>query len=246
MEKIKEIIIEKPIAARKGKILIRHHHFRYSYRTTIKRHLATIVFVASAFAIIALLVLHFANPENSFNITQVSAGVIFTATINTLFRLFAAYVLAVIVSIPLALFIVSTPKIQRIFLPLADVVQSVPVLAFFPVVIVFFTNSRNFEAAALFIIFMAMMWNIVFTVIGGLQTIPEDVESAAIVFNVKGIKKILVYYSSRHFSFHCYGIPSGLGSGLDDCHCRRSTSYVYSQWDSQAGFAWDGQSASRL
>jgi NitT/TauT family transport system permease protein len=34
-----------------------------------------------------------------------------------------------------------------------------------------------------------MVWNIVFPVIGGLQTIPDDVKSAAIVFDVRGIRK---------------------------------------------------------
>ncbi len=189
MGKTEDKLIDKPFGGRKGKILIRHHHFHFSYRTTIKRHLATIGIVAISFAVLILLAFHFANPQNAFNINQVSASVIFVATVNTFLRLFVAYIFSVLISVPLALFIVSTPGIQRIFLPIADVAQSVPVLAFFPVVIVFFTASHNFELAAIFIIFIAMMWNIVFTVIGGLQTIPDDIESAAIVFNVCGIKK---------------------------------------------------------
>jgi NitT/TauT family transport system permease protein len=34
-----------------------------------------------------------------------------------------------------------------------------------------------------------MLWNIVFPVIGGLQTIPDDIKSAALVFNVRGWRK---------------------------------------------------------
>jgi NitT/TauT family transport system permease protein len=182
-------IIEKPFGGHKGKIYIRHHPFHLSYKTTIQRHLTTIGIVTIAFIVLTLLALHFANPQNTFNINQVSGRIIFIASINTLLRLFVAYIFAVLISVPLALFIVSTPTIQKIFLPIADVAQSIPVLAFFPIVIVFFTASKNFELAAIFIIFIAMLWNIVFTVIGGLQTIPEDIESAAVVFNVHGIKK---------------------------------------------------------
>lgn len=51
------------------------------------------------------------------------------------------------VAVPLALFIASTPRIQRIFLPIADILQSVPVLAFFPVVVAFFVAHNAFELA---------------------------------------------------------------------------------------------------
>ncbi|HWY78917.1 MAG TPA: ABC transporter permease subunit [Candidatus Sulfotelmatobacter sp.] len=181
--------ISENVTKHKYKIRIRHHHFHFFYETTVKRHLTTIIAANIAFIIITSLILHFINPNNSFNINQVSTQVIVTATINTFVRLVVSYIFSVIVSIPLALLIVSTPRVQRVLLPISDVLQSIPVLAFFPVVIVFFTSSHMFEFAAIFIIFMAMVWNIVFTVIGGLQTIPEDVESAAVVFNVTGIKK---------------------------------------------------------
>jgi NitT/TauT family transport system permease protein len=169
-------------------VRIRHHKFHFFYET-IKRYLSTILAVTIGIVVVAILVLHFANPSNKFNIDQISTQTLVTATINTFLRLFASYILSLIISIPLALLIVCTPRVQRVLLPVADVLQSIPVLAFFPVVIVFFTASRQFEAAAIFIILIAMMWNIVFTVIGGLQTIPKDVQSAAQVFNVTGIRK---------------------------------------------------------
>jgi NitT/TauT family transport system permease protein len=56
-------------------------------------------------------------------------------------------------------------------------------------VVVFFTAYHAFEFAAVFVIFVSMLWNIVFPVIGGLQTIPDDVKNAAIVFNVYGFKR---------------------------------------------------------
>ena len=151
--------------------------------------MSTILAVTIGIVVVVLLVLHFANPSNKFDINQISAQTLLTAAINTFLRLFAAYVLSLVFSIPLALLIVCTPRVQGVLLPVSDVLQSIPVLAFFPVVIVFFTASHQFEAAAIFIIFIAMMWNIVFTVIGGLQTIPKDVQSAALVFNVFGIRK---------------------------------------------------------
>jgi NitT/TauT family transport system permease protein len=64
------------------------------------------------------------------------------------------------------------------------------VLAFFPVLAAFFVAYNAFEPAAAFVIFIQMVWNMVFPVVGGLQTIPDDVKSAALVFNVRGLRKL--------------------------------------------------------
>ncbi|MBV8082544.1 MAG: ABC transporter permease subunit [Candidatus Eremiobacteraeota bacterium] len=166
-----------------------HDHPRIRLQTTLARHIIAIGIVIALAVVMTLVIIHFVNPNNAFDITRISAREVITATINTLFRMFLAYVLSLVVSVPLALLIASTPQMQRILLPIADVVQSVPVLAFFPIVVVFFTAYGAFEAAAIFVIFLTMIWNIVFPVIGGLQTIPDDINSAAFVFNVKGLAK---------------------------------------------------------
>jgi NitT/TauT family transport system permease protein len=38
---------------------------------------------------------------------------------------------------------------------------------------------------------MAMVWNMVFSMIGGLKTIPQDINDAAKVFGAKGFKKLI-------------------------------------------------------
>lgn len=170
---------------------IRHYHRRppVIYQTTPRHHLASIGIVVAAVVTMTVMAIHFANPQNSFDINLVSFRDIITATSNTFFRMFLAYTVSVLVAVPIALGIAATPLTQRIFLPIADILQSIPVLAFFPVVVVFFTASHAFEFAAVFVIFISMIWNIVFPVIGGLQTIPDDVKSAAVVFNVHGFRK---------------------------------------------------------
>lgn len=168
----------------------RYHHPRHLfYQTTLARHLSSIGIVVALVVAVTLLILHFANPRNAFDIHRISFADIAVATLNTFLRMFVAYVASLVVAIPLALAIASTPRVMRLLLPVADILQSVPVLAFFPVIVVFFTAYRAFELAAIFVIFIQMIWNIVFPVIGGLQTIPDDVKSAAIVFNVHGVRK---------------------------------------------------------
>ena len=164
-------------------------HPQLLYETPLWRHLTAVIVVVALVAITAIVLLHFANPRNTFDINKISLSDILVGTINTFFRMFVAYAVSLLVSIPLALLIASTPRAQRVLLPVADVLQSVPVLAFFPVVVVFFTAYRAFELAAIFVIFVQMIWNIVFPVVAGLQTIPDDIKSATIVFDVHGIRK---------------------------------------------------------
>jgi NitT/TauT family transport system permease protein len=158
-------------------------------RTTFTHRLLSIGIVVASVAILTIVVLHFANPRNTFDINRIAIADILRATSNTFYRMLLAYILALLISIPLALLISSTPLVQRILLPIADVLQSIPVLAFFPVIVVFFTAYQAFELAAIFVIFASMIWNIVFPVIGGLQTIPDDIKSAALVFKVRGVRK---------------------------------------------------------
>jgi len=174
----------------KGFRITRYHHRPpILYQTSLGHRFASIGIVVAATILLTLLVYHFVHPRNTFDIHKISAGDVIEATGNTFYRMFLAYIISVVVAIPAALMIARTPLTQKILLPIADVLQSVPVLAFFPVVVVFFTAYNAFEFAAVFVIVISMIWNIVFPVIGGLQTIPDDIKSAAIVFNVQGFKK---------------------------------------------------------
>jgi NitT/TauT family transport system permease protein len=90
--------------------------------------------------------------------------------------------------LPLALLINHSPKAERVLLPMFDIIQSVPVLAFFPVIILFFVHYNFYNGAAIFILVITMMRSIVFSVVGGLRVIPSDIKSAARVFGLKGWK----------------------------------------------------------
>lgn len=196
-----------------NKIRHYHHHYHFSYQTTKSRHLTSIFAVTAAVIAVLLLVLHFANPNNVFDINQVSWVDIYIASVNTLTRLFVAYIFSLILAIPLALAITSSPKAEKILLPVFDIIQSIPVLAFFPIIVVFFTKNQAFELAAIFILFMSMLWNMVFTMVGGLKAIPEDVKSAATIFNVYGFKKLIYITLPAIFPFITTGSLLAWGQG---------------------------------
>lgn len=168
-----------------------HHHYHFSYNTSLRRHFGSVIVILSVLTLILLTAFSFIAPHRPLiNLDQLSFWDLGQASFATFYRLSVAYVLALVCAIPLALLITSTPKVEKYLLPLFDVLQSIPVLAFFPLVVLVFIKIQFFDGAAIFVLFMAMLWNLVFSMVGGLKTIPEDIESAAKVFGAKGWNKL--------------------------------------------------------
>jgi NitT/TauT family transport system permease protein len=117
---------------------------------------------------------------------HITFGLLMYALAATFVRLLIAYVLALACALPLSVWITHSQKAEHLLLPLFDVIQSVPVLAFFPVIIVFFAHYNLFSGAAIFILFISMLWSIVFSLVGGMHSIPEDVKAVGKIFGLKG------------------------------------------------------------
>ncbi len=84
---------------------------------------------------------------------------------------------------------------ERVMIPVLDILQSVPILGFFPVVIVLFvsiTGPGTFlgpNLASVFLIFTSMSWNMVFGVYESLKTLPTELREAADTFGLRGFLK---------------------------------------------------------
>lgn len=83
---------------------------------------------------------------------------------------------------------------ERIMLPILDILQSVPVLGFFPAAVFFFINLAHghhigIEMASVFLIFTSQAWNITFGVYEALTTIPHDLREAVEAFRLNPYTK---------------------------------------------------------
>ena len=168
---------------------IHHHrrHFAYSYPVSASQKFYRIVVIPIAIIVVLFVVLKIFSSSSFINPVGNVFGYWLMAILATFMRLFFAYCLALVVALPLAFLIYYSPHAERVLLPIYDIIESVPVLAFFPVIILFFVRFNFFEGAAVFVIFLGMLWNIVFSVVGGLKSIPADIKSAAQVFNLRGM-----------------------------------------------------------
>jgi NitT/TauT family transport system permease protein len=114
-------------------------------------------------------------------------------------RMLAAYALALAFSIPYGLVAATNRRAERIMMPLLDVAQSVPVVAFFPAATYFFVNVTHgsrlgVEMASVFLIFTAQAWNIAFGCYEAITTIPRDSFDALASLGVRGWQRFRRLY----------------------------------------------------
>src|SRR5271170_5320629 len=80
---------------------------------------------------------------------------------------------------------------ERGMIPTLDILQSVPIIGFFPVVRLLFVHILpgswvGPNLASIFLIFTSMSWNMVFGVYESLKSIPSDLREASDSFGVTG------------------------------------------------------------
>lgn len=104
-------------------------------------------------------------------------------------RMAAAYIISLLFTFVYAYAAAYNKRAEKILLPLLDILQSIPVLSFLPVVllafIALFPGSRiGVNLASIILIFTGQVWNMVFSLYHGLITIPRDLKESALSLNL--------------------------------------------------------------
>ncbi|HXQ64253.1 MAG TPA: ABC transporter permease subunit [Steroidobacteraceae bacterium] len=108
---------------------------------------------------------------------------------RTTLRMLAAMALSLLFTFTYATWAAKSPRASRILVPLLDVLQSVPILGFISVTVVFFLSLApgrvlGAEFAAIFGIFTSQAWNMAFSFYQSLRTVPVELEEAARSFRL--------------------------------------------------------------
>ena len=98
-------------------------------------------------------------------------------------RMFAALFLSIIFSIAVGVTAATNRKAENVLIPVIDVLQTIPILGFFPVVIylvvLVLPGFIGINAAVVFLIFTSMAWNITFGVYEAVKSIPDELIEVA-------------------------------------------------------------------
>ncbi len=108
---------------------------------------------------------------------------------RTTLRMFAALALSLLFTLTYATWAAKSPRAGRFLVPLLDILQSVPILGFISISVVFFMalvpgRVLGAEFAAIFAIFTSQAWNMAFSFYQSLRTVPTELAEAAASFHL--------------------------------------------------------------
>lgn len=152
--------------------------------------------VAAAIVLGALVLLAQASrglmhplPEAGVGVIDLDPSVLPEYALRTSLRMLAAMVLSLVFTFTYATWAAKSRRAEQVLIPLLDILQSVPILGFISVTVVFFMSLApgmvlGAEFAAIFAIFTSQAWNMAFSFYQSLRTVPEELTEASRSFRL--------------------------------------------------------------
>ena len=122
----------------------------------------------------------------------------FLATLASLGRVFLAIGLSIVTGWLLGYLAIKNRAFENTYVSLIEVFESVPVISFFPVVLIFFVyrigGYLGIELAVDFLVFTAVVWNIWIGIYQAFKTIPSDLIEVSENYRLGFLKKMSQLY----------------------------------------------------
>ncbi|MEM0179505.1 MAG: ABC transporter permease subunit [Fervidicoccaceae archaeon] len=116
----------------------------------------------------------------------------------SMLRMFLAYLLSVLVALAAGIAMGRNEKVEKILYPVIDVLQSVPILGFFPIVIDIMVRALpeqyGIQLASIFLIFTSQAWNLILGVYANVKFIPSYVLEVAKIYKLSFLARLLKIY----------------------------------------------------
>jgi NitT/TauT family transport system permease protein len=113
----------------------------------------------------------------------------------SLIRAIVAYVISLAFTLVVAYWAAKDPRAERVLVPILDILQSVPLLAFLPPVLLlmltlFPRSNVGLELSAVLLIVTCQAWNMAFSFYQSLKTLPKDLEETAGLYGFTWLQKL--------------------------------------------------------
>ncbi|MEM1649610.1 MAG: hypothetical protein QXX47_01880, partial [Sulfolobales archaeon] len=101
------------------------------------------------------------------------------ALLYSMIRMFSAYILSLILSVLIGVAMARNKYIESLLLPVLDVLQSIPILGFFPIALLLLIRTLpgflGVELAIIFLIVTSMIWNMIFGVYSSIKSLDPSI-----------------------------------------------------------------------
>jgi len=128
-------------------------------------------------------------PAPGFGAITLDAAVLPQYALLTSLRMLGAMALSLLFTFTYATWAAKSRRAEQVLIPLLDILQSVPILGFISVTVVFFMSLApgrmlGAELAAVFAIFTSQAWNMAFSFYQSLRTVPKELTEASRSFRL--------------------------------------------------------------
>ena len=124
-------------------------------------------------------------------------GLVLNLIIDTSYswiRMFLALGISVVIAFAIGIYMALSRTAERYLMPIIDVLQTVPILAFFPfaiyIIVGLLPGVIGINLAVIFLIITSMLWNIIFGVYESIKTLPEEFNELSKLYNMGFLQKI--------------------------------------------------------
>lgn len=126
--------------------------------------------------------------------------------------------LSILFALAIGIFAARNKRAEGVILPLLDIFQSIPILGFFPFVIVgiygAIPNAIGANLAVIVLIFTSMSWNIAFGVYEAVKAIPQDYADLLDMSSASGWQRTKSLYIPASLSRIAYNTQTSWAVGL--------------------------------
>ena len=103
-------------------------------------------------------------------------------------RMLIALSASILLGLAIGIYAARNERAERLLMPVVDILQTLPILAFFPLAIIIIVGALpgyvGINAAVIFLIITSMVWNIIFGVYEGVKTLPKEVLEVSEVYQL--------------------------------------------------------------
>ncbi len=160
----------------------------YRFRTGIKYAVLifVIIFVGFALSALASTTGTVLSQLPSLETILSDESSVILALAYSFLRVWYVYFVAVLVGLPVGIAVSLRTRAYEVFVPLIELVASIPAPALLPVIYLYSQGQGELVAAA--IIFVGMIWYIIFNVMAGVRSLPSEIWELKKVFHISTIQ----------------------------------------------------------
>lgn len=140
------------------------------------------------------------------------------AIADTFLRIWLLMLLSILIALFLGILAARIKAAGAIIIPITNILQAVPVISFFPIILVFFIKRVGGQAgvdiASDFLIVTALLWNIILGVYEAIIHIPEEYFQVSRVYDISLFSRIKNLYLPASYPHIISNVMPSFSSGL--------------------------------